>query len=106
MNRIPKAVCTKEFREETVKLAMTEGARESEAARRLSISMKTLANWARAGKATKLAHAGQHRRPLTKIETELARVKRELAEVKMERDLLKNARRPTSRRSCGEVRRD
>jgi transposase len=89
MNRIPKAVYTKEFREEAVKLAMTEGVGVSEAARRLSLSMKTLANWVRAGKAGKLAHVGQHQRPLTEIETELARVKRELAEVKMERDLLK-----------------
>jgi transposase len=89
MNRIPKAVYTKEFREEAVKLAMTEGVGVSEAARRLSISMKTLANWVRAGKAGKLAHVGQHQRPLTEIEAELARVKRELAEVKMERDLLK-----------------
>ncbi len=41
MNRIPKAVYTKEFREEAVKLAMTNGVGVSEAARRLSISMKT-----------------------------------------------------------------
>ncbi|PZR48606.1 MAG: MFS transporter [Paraburkholderia fungorum] len=47
MNRIPKAVYTKEFREEAVKLAMTDGVSVSEAARRLSISMKTLANWSR-----------------------------------------------------------
>ena len=51
MNRIPKAVYTKEFREEAVKLAITEGVGISEAARRLSISMKTLANWVRAAKA-------------------------------------------------------
>ena len=31
MNRIPKAVYTKEFREEAVKLAMTEGVGVSEA---------------------------------------------------------------------------
>jgi transposase len=51
MNRIPKAVYTKEFREEAVKLAMTEGVRVSEAARRLSISMKRVANCVRAAKA-------------------------------------------------------
>jgi transposase-like protein len=59
MNRIPKAVYTKEFREEAVKLAMTDGVSVSEAARRLSISMKTLrigfaprrtASWRRSGK--------------------------------------------------------
>lgn len=89
MNRIPKAVYTKEFREEAVKLAMTEGVSVSEAARRLSISMKTLANWVRAAKVGKLENVGQAQKPLTEIEAELGRVKRELAEVKMERDLLK-----------------
>jgi transposase len=89
MNRIPKAVYTKEFREEAVKLAMTEGVGVSEAARRLSISMKTVANWVCAAKAGKLERVGQHQKPLTEIEAELGRVERELAEVKMERDLLK-----------------
>lgn len=89
MNRIPKAVYTKEFREEAVKLAMTDGVGVSEAARRLSISMKTLANWVRATKAGKLENVGQYQKPLTEIEAELGRVKRELAEVRMERDLLK-----------------
>jgi transposase len=89
MNRIPKAVYTKEFREEAVKLAMTDGVSVSEAARRLSISMKTLANWVRASKDGKLEKLGQAQKPQTEIEAELSRVRRELAEVKMERDLLK-----------------
>ncbi len=89
MNRIPKAVYTKEFREESVKLALTEGVGVSEAARRLSIPMKSLANWVYAAKAGKLGKVGQQQKPLTELEMELNRVKRELAEVKMERDLLK-----------------
>ena len=89
MNRIPKAVYTKEFRDEAVKLAMTDGVSVSEAARRLSISMKTLANWVRAAKDGKLEKVGQALKPQTEIEAELSRVRRELAEVKMERDLLK-----------------
>lgn len=93
MNRIPKAVYTKEFREEAVKLAITEGVGISEAARRLSIWIKTLANWVRAAKAGKLESVGQHQKPLTEMEAELGRVKRELAEVKMERDLLENISR-------------
>jgi transposase-like protein len=97
MNRIPKAVYTKELREEAVKLAMTGGVGLSEAARRLSISMKTLANWTRAAKARKLESVGQHQKPLTEMEAELGRVKRELTEVKMERDVLKNSRRPLRR---------
>jgi transposase len=87
MNRIPRAVYTKEFREEAVKLASSVGA--SEAARRLSIPLKSLANWMRAAKAGKLDKVGAQQKPLTEVEQELNRVKRELAEVKMERDLLK-----------------
>lgn len=89
MNRIPKAVYTKEFREEAVKLAMTNGVSVSEAARRLSISMKRLANWVRAAKDGRRGNVKQSQKPLTEIEAELGRLKRELAEVKMERDLLK-----------------
>jgi transposase len=74
MNRIPKAVYMKEFREEAVKLAMTDGI--SEAARRLSISMKTLANWVRAAKAGKLENVGPYQKPLTEVEAELGRIKR------------------------------
>ena len=89
MNRIPKAVYTKELRDEAVKLALTEGVGVSEASRRLSIPIKTLANWVRAAKTGKLKDVGRHQKPLTEMEAERAQVKRELAEVKMERDLLK-----------------
>jgi transposase len=62
---------------------MIEGGGLSEAARQLSISMKTVANRVRAAKAGKLERVGQHQQPLTEIEAELGRVKWELAEVKM-----------------------
>lgn len=91
MNWIPKARYTKEFREEAVKLAEAIGA--SEASRRLSIPLKTVANWLRASKTGKLEEVGRQQTPLTEMEVELQRVKREMAEVKMERELLKN--RPT-----------
>lgn len=42
MNRIPKAVYTKEFREEAVKLAMTEGVGVSEGKEFLRNSRRTL----------------------------------------------------------------
>lgn len=87
MNRIPKARYTKEFREEAVKLAEAVGA--SEASRRLSVPLKSLANWLRASRAGKLEEVGRQQKPQTELEAELHRVKRELAEVKMERDLLK-----------------
>lgn len=89
MNRLPKAVYTKEFRDQAVKMVLADGLTASEAARRLSISMKTLANWIRLARSGKLSQVGQNQAPLTEVEIELSRMKRELAEVKMERDLLK-----------------
>jgi transposase len=74
MNRIPKAVYTREFREEAVKLALTEGVGVSEAARRLTVPLKTLANWVRSARAGKLQNVGRDQKPLTELEAELARV--------------------------------
>jgi transposase len=62
MNRIMKAVYMREFREEAVKLAQQEGVGVSEAARRLSIPMKSLANWMDAAKAGKLGKVVIRRR--------------------------------------------
>ncbi|RQU98672.1 IS3 family transposase, partial [Burkholderia cenocepacia] len=89
MNRIPRAMYAKELCDEAVKLALTEGVGVSEAPQLLSIPMKTLANWVRAARASKLKDVGRHQKPLTEMEAELAQVKRELAEVKIESDLLK-----------------
>ena len=89
MNRLPKAVYTKEFRDQAVKMVLADGLSASEVARRLSISMKTLANWIRFARSGKLAQVGQNQAPLIEMEMELSRMKRELAEFKMERDLLK-----------------
>ena len=58
MNRLPKAVYTKQFRDQAVKMVLTDGLTASEAARRLSISMKTLANWIRLARSGKLAQVG------------------------------------------------
>jgi transposase len=69
-----------------VNLARAVGA--SEASRRLSIPLKTLANWMRAANAGQLSEVGKHQPAASEAELELARVKRELGEVKMERDLL------------------
>ena len=78
MNRVPRARYTKEFREEAVKLAEAVGA--SEASRRLSIPLKSLANWQRAAKAGKLEEVGRQQKPQTELEAELQRTKRELAD--------------------------
>jgi len=88
---IPQGRYTKEFRQEAVKLVMEEGLSWGEAARQLSLPTSTLANWVKAAKAGKLGEVGRNYRPLTEVETELARTKKELVIVKMERDILKKA---------------
>jgi transposase len=91
MNRAPKANYTKEFREEAVKLVLGDGLSQLEAARRLSLSNKTLGNWVRAAQKGELTGIGKQQKPVTELEAELERVKRELAVVTMERDVLKKA---------------
>jgi transposase len=91
MERIPKAIYTKELREEAVKLVAEGGLKIPEVGRRLSIAPSTLRYWVKADREGKLKEVGKQQRPLTEIEMELARVKRELAEARMERDLLKKA---------------
>jgi len=91
MERIPRAVYTKEFRAEAAALVLRDGLSASAAAKRLSISKKTLDNWLALAKAGKLAAIGSNRSPVTEQEAELSRLRKELAETKMERDLLKKA---------------
>ena len=62
-----------------------------EAARRLSMSGKTLKNWVGRARRGQLATLGASRRPATELEAELSRLKRELAEARMERDILQKA---------------
>jgi transposase len=76
---------------------LVDGLSQLEAARRLSLSNKTLANWVRAARKGTLTEVGKQQRPLNELESEVARLKRELAVVTMERDVLKN--RPTRLRA-------
>ena len=66
MNRVPRARYTKECREKAVKLAEAVGA--SEASRRLSIPLKSLANCQRAAKARRLDEVGRQQKPQTELE--------------------------------------
>ena len=91
MERIPRAIYTKELREEAVKLVTEGGLRIPEVGRRLSVAPSTIRYWVKANREGKLKEVGRQQRPLTEIEMELARVRRELAEVRMERDILKKA---------------
>jgi transposase len=88
MERAPRGVFTKEFKEEAVKMVINGGLSIPEAGRRLSIPKSTLARW------VQLARKGgfvAKRSPVTEGEMELARLRRENAELKMERDILKKA---------------
>jgi transposase len=91
MERIPRAIYTKELREEAVKLVTEGGMSIPEVGRRLSVAASTLRYWVKADREGKLKDVGKQQRPLTEIEMELVRVKRELAEARMERDILKKA---------------
>jgi len=91
MERIPRAIYTRELREEAVKLVNEGGFSIPEVGRRLSVAASTIRYWIKANKEGKLKEVGKQQRPLTEVEMELARVKRELAETRMERDILKKA---------------
>jgi len=91
MERIPRAVYTRELREEAVKLVAEGGFTVREVGERLAIPYQTIKYWLKMDRKGKLSEVGKHQKALTEVEMELLRVKRELAEVKMERDILKKA---------------
>ena len=91
MQRLPRGVYTKEFREQAVRLVLEEGLPIPQAGQRLLMSPKTLTNWVGMARCGELAVLGGGQKPLTESEQELRRLRRELTEVKMERDILKKA---------------
>ncbi len=70
MERIPRQKYTKEFREQAVQLVLEQDLTTPEAARRLAISDKTLANWVFRARRGQLAKLGESRRPVTELEVE------------------------------------
>jgi transposase len=93
--QLPKQVYTTEFRAQAVLLVTRDRLSIAEAARRLSISLKTLANWVKRAKDRRLpasdASAAAGRRVVTEAEAEVSRLRREVAELRMEREILKKA---------------
>lgn len=90
MERVPKGVYTKEFKEEAVKLVTEAGLSIPEVGRRLSVGKSTIEYWVR--QARKGGLSDNHgKKPVTAEEMEVARLRREVAELRMERDILKNA---------------
>ena len=93
MERVPKGVYTKEFKEEAVKLVTEAGLSVPEAARRLSVSTSTIKYWV--SKAGKGGLSDNGKKAVTAEEMEVNRLRREVAELKMERDILKNRPKDT-----------
>lgn len=91
MEKIPRRVYTQAFKEEAAQLVLRDGLGATEAARQLSISVKTLANWVVEARHGKRASTPVLRQPVTELEAEVSRLRREVAELKQERDLLKKA---------------
>jgi len=91
MERIPKAVYSKELREEAVKMITESGMKAPEVAGRLSIPKSTISYWVRAGREGTLSQVGSNAKLLTEEQVEVAQLKREVAELKMERDFLQKA---------------
>jgi transposase len=91
IERVPNGRYTKEFREEAVKTVTDGGLSVLEVSNRLSLPKSTLERWKRVSKKGKLGEIGKGQRPLTEIESELAKVKRELSLARMEWDILKKA---------------
>lgn len=98
MEKLPRQKYTKEFRAQAVKLVIEQDLTVPEtvycvnifqAARRLSMSDQTLSNWVFKARHGKLEAIDSHRKPVTDVEAENAKLKRELAEARMERDVLK-----------------
>ena len=91
MEQVPRQQYTKEFREQAVRLVREEPLTIPEAARRLSMSGRTLERWVCRARQGQLATLGENQRPVTELEAEVSRLKRDLAEARMERDILKEA---------------
>ncbi len=95
--QLPKQVYTHEFRAQAVLLVTRDGLSIADAARRLSMSLKTLANWVKRAKAGQLpatsngANSVNRPRMVTEEQAENSRLRREVAELRMERDILKKA---------------
>jgi transposase len=94
--RVTKRKFTLEFREEAVRLVMQERVPVLEAARRLEISDKTLANWVRAAKQGKVVRtsSGSVERKVpcvSELEMEVSKLRAENTRLKMEKEILKKA---------------
>lgn len=94
--KLTKRTFTVEFREEAVRMVVQQHLSVPEAARRLEISDKTLANWVRAARRGTVlpgGRAGQERAPasVSDLQMEVSKLRAENARLKMEKEILKKA---------------
>jgi transposase len=87
---------TAEYQSEAVRLVLQEKLSVLQAARRLEISNKTLANWvrrARGGQPLRgsLENPGRKAATVSEMEMELSKLRAENARLKMEKEILKKA---------------
>lgn len=88
MQRIPRRRYMDDFKAQAVVLADSIG--PAKAARQLDMSAKTLANWLCASRSGQPLHS-PGRRPVSELESELARLQAENSTLKMEREILKKS---------------
>jgi transposase len=88
MQRITRRRYTDDFKAQAILLAESLG--PAKAARQLDMSVKTLSNWLDASRAGRPL-SSPSRKPVSELESELARLRAENATLKMERDILKKA---------------
>ena len=88
MQRVSRRRFTDDFKTQAVALAESIG--PAKAARQLDMSAKTLANWLGASRAGQPL-SSPARKPVSEVESELARLRAENATLKMEREILKKA---------------
>ncbi|EQD55865.1 Transposase IS3/IS911, partial [mine drainage metagenome] len=89
MERQIRGQYTADYKAQAVSLAETLGA--AKAARKLGISVKTLANWIRIARDGAGFVKDGKRRPVSDLEAENARLRAENSQLRMERDFIKKA---------------
>ena len=89
MTKTPRGRYSQELRQQAVTMAVEDGFGVTETARRLSISVKTLANWVTQYRLDKQEFALKP--GVSEQDAELTRLKKENALLRMERDILKKA---------------
>jgi transposase len=88
MQQTARRSYTDDFKTQAIALAESIG--PAKTALQLNMSAKTLANWIGASRAGRPLSAA-NRKPISEVDSELARLRAEVATLKMEREILKKA---------------